>query len=96
MELRELREYHKKPVIVSAEQWWKAGDVPDAGVNQYKPSNRGICTECGDRLERHGKCPTLEGNHIVCPGDYIIRGVKGEYYPCKPDIFAETYEPVEP
>ena len=37
--------------------------------------------------------PTLEGQHIASPGDWIIRGVKGEYYPCKPDIFAATYEP---
>jgi hypothetical protein len=38
---------------------------------------------------------TLEGAHRADPGDWIIRGVKGELYPCKPDIFAETYEPVE-
>ena len=39
--------------------------------------------------------PTLEGNHIASPGDFIIRGVDGECYPCKPDIFVETYEPAE-
>lgn len=38
---------------------------------------------------------TLEGRMEVTRGDYIIRGVKGEYYPCKPDIFLETYESVE-
>lgn len=38
---------------------------------------------------------TLEGGHWVTPGDWIIRGVKGEFYPCKPDIFDATYEPVE-
>lgn len=38
---------------------------------------------------------TLEGVMNVSPGDYIIRGIKGEYYPCKPDIFSATYEPVE-
>ena len=38
--------------------------------------------------------PTLEGDHIASPGDWIIRGVKGELYPCKPDIFAMTYDPV--
>jgi hypothetical protein len=42
----------------------------------------------------HGWVDTLEGGHIVCPGDYIITGVKGEHYPCKPDIFAMTYEEV--
>lgn len=39
---------------------------------------------------------TLEGTMAALPGDWIIRGVKGEIYPCKPDIFAATYEPVEP
>lgn len=38
---------------------------------------------------------TLEGNHTASPGDWIIRGVQGELYPCKPDIFAATYEAVE-
>jgi hypothetical protein len=38
---------------------------------------------------------TLEGDLRASPGDWIIRGVKGEFYPCKPDIFAATYEPVE-
>lgn len=38
--------------------------------------------------------PTLEGTMTANPGDWIIRGIKGELYPCKPDIFAATYEPV--
>jgi len=38
---------------------------------------------------------TLEGTMVALPGDWIIRGVKGEMYPCKPDIFEATYEPVE-
>ena len=45
-----------------------------------------------------GKClsiSTLEGAHWVSPGDWIIKGVKGEIYACKPDIFAATYEPAE-
>jgi hypothetical protein len=37
---------------------------------------------------------TLEGEHLASPGDFIIKGVKGEYYPCKPDIFAATYDAV--
>ena len=38
---------------------------------------------------------TLEGSHLASPGDWIIRGVAGELYPCKPEIFAMTYEPVD-
>jgi hypothetical protein len=41
-----------------------------------------------------GSIETLEGTHRVTPGDWIITGVKGEHYPCKPDIFAATYEEV--
>ena len=42
-------------------------------------------------LDEHGWIDTLEGGHIVCPGDYIITGVQGERYPRKPNIFEETY-----
>ena len=52
------------------------------------------CNECRRMFKDHGWIDTLEGGHRVCPGDFIIRGVKGELYPCKPDIFAETYEAV--
>ena len=50
------------------------------------------CEKCGQIMHNHGWIDTMEGGHIVCPGDWIITGVKGEHYPCKPDIFAMTYE----
>ena len=50
---------------------------------------------CGCLMHDHGWIDTLEGGHTVCPGDWIITGVKGERYPCKPDIFSATYEPAE-
>ena len=53
-----------------------------------------ICKYCNQTMHFHGWIETLEGGHIVCPGDWIITGVKGEYYPCKPDIFDQTYEKV--
>lgn len=52
------------------------------------------CQHCAKTMHEHGWIDTLEGGHIVCPGDWIITGVKGERYPCKPDIFDATYEPV--
>lgn len=51
------------------------------------------CSMCGGIFHIHGWIDTLEGGHIVCPGDWVITGVKGEHYPCKPDIFEQTYEP---
>jgi hypothetical protein len=53
------------------------------------------CKQCGKPMNDHGWIDTLEGGHVVCPGDFVITGVKGERYPCKPDIFAATYEPEE-
>ena len=53
------------------------------------------CQHCNNTMHNHGWIDTLEGGHIVCPGDWIITGVKGEHYPCKPDIFELTYEKAE-
>jgi len=52
------------------------------------------CKYCGDIMHNHGWIDTLEGGHIVCPGDWIIIGIKGEYYPIKNDIFLETYDAI--
>ena len=54
-----------------------------------------LCKHCRKTFHVHGWIDTKEGGHIVCPGDWIITGVKGEYYPCKPDIFELTYEKAE-
>ncbi len=66
-------------------------------VRYYRtPSSDGLttCKHCGCTILYHGWIDTLEGGHIVCPADFVITGVKGEVYPCKPDIFEATYETV--
>jgi len=72
--------FRKKPVVIEATQWFKHGDHP-----AVKPANQG----------KDALIHTLEGPHFVTTGDWIITGVKGEHYPCKPDIFEATYERVE-
>ena len=70
------------------------GDV----VRYYRHPNvpgDSLCEQCGQPHHIHGWIDTLEQGHRVCPGDYIITGIKGEHYPCKPDIFEATYEKVE-
>jgi hypothetical protein len=102
--------FKKKPVVIEATQWFKNGDHPQdfsergrGGLTEGKvvryyrtPEMDGQtkCNHCGNIMHFHGWIDTLEGGHIVCPGDWIITGVKGEYYPCKPDIFEMTYERV--
>ena len=76
--------YRKKPVVIEATQWFRHGDHSAV----HDPEDFGLQIEKG-----LGFIDTLEGGHIVTPGDWIITGVKGEHYPCKPDIFAMTYEP---
>jgi hypothetical protein len=80
--------YRKKPVVVEATQWFKLGDHPRV--------LDGPLDDCPEFIyEHHGWVQTPEGGHIVTPGDYIITGVVGEIYPCKPNIFEMTYELVE-
>lgn len=97
--------FRKKPVEVDAYQWFKNGDHPEDGdgscdgkvVRRFRrPDISGDwqCSVCGKEYQDHGWIDTLEGGHIVCPGDWIITGVKGEKYPRKPDVFDGTYVPV--
>jgi len=81
-----VKKYRKLPVEVEAIQW--------TGGNTEE-----IRAFCGDNLHEETGEPqtltirTLEGLHMASVGDYIIKGIAGEFYPCKPDIFEATYEP---
>lgn len=81
--------YRKKPVVVEAVQW--------LGHNDHEIRSFAGTKYAVFRLESQGKSlwiRTLEGDMQASLGDYIIKGVNGEYYPCKPDIFTKTYEVV--
>lgn len=99
--------YKKKPIKVDAEQWFYAEYDRKAGVNtppiyhldvnyfrHPDISEQGTCKHCDRVMLDLGWIDTLEGGHIVCPNDWIITGVAGEKYPCKPVIFEATYEEV--
>jgi hypothetical protein len=83
-----MAHYRKKPVVIEAVQFTGTGES---------------CTEVAEFTEQAaqwksttydgGHIPTLEGAMEFGPGDWIIKGVAGEFYPCKPAIFAATYEP---
>ena len=98
-DLPEARPFTKKPVTIAAIQWTGKNlrevitftdGPPDA-----RTTHAGMAWEAyTDLVARDGlKIYTLEGKMLANPGDWIIRGVKGEYYPCKPDIFEATYSP---
>lgn len=83
-----MGKYRKKPVVIEAVQY-----LPHQNDGQMVEFLEGCI---GWRMaDRKIVIPTLEGEITASPDDWVIRGVKGEFYPCKPDIFAATYEPVE-
>ena len=89
------QKFKKKPVIIEAMEWdqtkdalqrlneWGAG----ASISAYETSASG-------KIVHNLRLKTLEGTLNVSDGDWIIRGIAGEFYPCKPDIFFATYETV--
>jgi hypothetical protein len=94
--------YRKKPVVIEAEQlrWqnWNAvcellgGVISEENPARMVRTYSDTCEEAGPEYIEV-TLPTAEGAMIARHGDWIIRGVQGEVYPCKPDIFAATYEP---
>lgn len=82
--------YKKKPVVVEAIQW--NGDNRKE-VFDFCPLSYFTYNPETDSLDL--KIKTLEGHMIATEGDFIIKGVKGEYYPCKPDIFEITYDSID-
>ena len=87
-----MTKYRKKPVVIEAFQ--VAHGVSDA---ESMPVWAAEAYRAGKlKVHRHDRAcfeiETLEGTIVANPGDWIIQGVKGELYPCKPDIFAATYE----
>lgn len=84
--------FRKKPVVIEARQFFNDNTTWEVlrWINEYKKLDYSKWHE--DTLT----IPTLEGDHKAAAGDWIIRGVKNEFYPCKADIFAMTYEPADP
>jgi len=91
-----MAKYRKKPVIIEAEVYKKGLEDGYAcyalggAFLGYFDKNGGL-----PKARQIPAIKTLEGFHEISEGDYIITGIKGERYPCKPDIFEATYELVE-
>ena len=83
--------YVKKPVVIDAIQWLGTAQSFEEITSsfhemQWRPGEMGSYSFF---------IMTLEGEHLASNGDFVIKGVAGEFYPCKPDIFKVTYSPVE-
>lgn len=98
-----MARYRKKPVEIEAVRWDGTAETATSIVNwmvthngtaRYTCSNPDRCAEHDGDTPHHIAIDTLEGTMRADLGDWIIRGIKGEFYPCKPDIFEATYEAV--
>ena len=95
-----VKQYRKRPVVIEAVRWTGMNSEEislfvNKELKYYVDENRSTAYIAGQGppicvIE----IPTLEGVMKALSGDYIIKGVNGEFYPCKPDIFEKTYEPV--
>ncbi len=84
-----VQQYRKKPVVIEAVQWDGSPESLGEVVNWMKKEV--LMLDGGKKLG----IETLEGTMEASIGDFIIKGVHGEFYPCKPDIFEKTYERVD-
>lgn len=96
-----MPKFRKKPVEIEAIQWDGTRESIDAicdwvngGDDNYDDPTITYCYSGVDDVD-NVIITTLEGDHRVSVGDFVIRGVAGEHYPCKPDIFAKTYDEIE-
>ena len=80
-----MLKFRKKPVVIEAVQY------TGANVQEIIDFTEGEAIKNGGKSD-YMTIHTLEGAHIATTGDWIIKGVKGEFYPCKPDILDQTYE----
>lgn len=89
--------FKKKPVVIEAFQLNERGLVGEGWFWDAVTKNEIITRNFGKNYPEPASCEikTLEGIMIANTGDYIIQGVQGEIYPCKPDIFEQTYERVD-
>lgn len=97
-----MAKYRKKPIVIEAVEWRAVDQNIDGSyylsVRFFRDpsvSSSEKCKYCNHTMHYHGWIETLEGGHIVCPRDMVITGIKGEKYPCKPDIFQATYDLME-
>ena len=80
--------FRKKPVVIEAVRYQGANGVSISEIIKFCDS-KCVSTERGLEIQ------TLEGSMLAIPGDWIIKGVAGEFYPCRDDIFQKTYEKVD-
>jgi len=84
-----IKKYRKKPIVIAALQFVDNVEELEAFVGEELYGNMNGAGKVQELI-----IPTLEGEMTATKGDFIIKGIRGEFYPCKPEIFNETYDEV--
>ena len=90
--------YQHKPTIIEAFKWNGHGEEDQPPVLRVKADARilmGKCKLCGETVMKHGRLVGTEVEYRVCPGDYVVKGLDGELYPCSDKVFTQSYEEVK-
>ena len=93
---RPLRYAERGHDMVYSPQHQRINDWEGQVVRRYcvpGSGNMHACSHCGHVMDEHGWIDVQPSGHIVCPGDWVISGAEGSYYPCKPDVFEATHWP---
>jgi len=93
----QMPKFRKKPVVIEAVKWtgYNLREIINF-TGRHPSAEKWTWSEYEQVVRNKGlKIFTLEGSHLASVGDWIIKGIYGEFYPCKSDIFKKTYEPVE-
>ncbi|MCK5018928.1 MAG: hypothetical protein KAS32_17835 [Candidatus Peribacteraceae bacterium] len=84
---------------VEAKQWFERGDHDNVEKLDVSLLSNSPCIDCDFKLKDHGKIKPKNdvrfSYYVVCPGDYIVTGINGEYFSVKPDVFHERYERID-
>ena len=88
-----MPKYRKKPVVIEARQYTE--EARDDVIAWSDAVGTGIDDNGAEYELANIRIKTLEGTMVARPGDWVIKGVNGEFYPCKPDVFEKTYEAAE-
>lgn len=94
-----MKKYIKKQSPILAERWFgfESESSVRADIKRHKKlkTNDALCEHCGIVMRKHGWVESGESEYIICPGDWMIKGNKGEFYPVKPSVFKSLYDEVK-
>lgn len=94
-----MKKYRKKPIVLEAERWPGFDTLNTIPIkitcHKESPGHQTKCEHCDKPMNIHGSINSFNVTYVICPGDWIFKGVNGDFYPVKPSVFKAMYEEVK-